>query len=273
MVIQAPPASMTAEMKPQLSRVAISIPQPSKPPSQSPVSRHKNKTITPMPPISESLSEDAAPSELCLQMRMGSSARKSSETHSKRTDGSHLLPSVTHNHGCYALASADSMIVDCHIQGQPARCLIDTGATMSCVSADFIRRNVRTSNMSTLRQSVNITVADGSTCKSASCLRAANLRIHSAEYSIDLHEMPLPPKIDALLGTDFLSQNQASIQFSRDTATLTLNPNQGLPSKQANCVRRVFFIDPDFTIEEISMRELNAIVSSGEQILCACAVK
>lgn len=222
-----------------------------------------------MPTISE-LEEDVSVSlQVNLQVCMGAPV---SVTSLENCDLSayHLsmvsFPSQEKEH-CCILASANQMIVNCEIQGHPARCLIDTGATISCVSVDFVHRSLDQSQLSTSRSPLPITVADGSCYQSTSCLNAAKLTIHSKDFIVDLHSMPLPPKIDALLGTNFLSLHHASIQFSKDAATLILNPTQGIPPKQSSCVRSVFFIEPGFTIEEISLSKLNSILLRGGEVI------
>lgn len=223
-----------------------------------------------LPTIHECLDENTPNPQVCLQICMGMPASITSFDNMDSINHhfcSQLSSTMLNERHCCTLASANQMVIDCKIQGHPARCLIDTGATISCVSVDFVHRNLDQSDLSKSREPLSITVADGSSFQSTSSLNAASLNIHSVEYNVDLHYMPLPPKIDALIGTDFLSQHHASIQFSKDTATLSLNPSQGVPSKQSNCKRGVFFVEPNLTIEEISISELNMIMSRGEQVL------
>ena len=107
------------------------------------------------------------------------------------------------------------MLVDIMINNVPARALIDTGATLSCISTDFIDKcnhNNVSIKTSFTADPVVVRVADDRVYRSLASVENAKIKfVGNVGLSVSLHTMPLPNKIDVLLGTDFLSEHRAKI--------------------------------------------------------------
>lgn len=147
--------------------------------------------------------------------------------------GSDTSPSTTTPEVLVCLqATSTKMLVDVEVNGVPARALIDTGATLSCVNRDFINRHHDINT--TMSDPVDIRVADSRVHRSMSSIRDAAIHFGGAPLSINLVTLPLPNKIDVLLGTDFLSKYGANIQFRQEGARISI----GMESKLAPTINQ-----------------------------------
>ena len=101
------------------------------------------------------------------------------------------------------------MLIDIEINNVPARALVDTGATLSCVSTDFLSKcNLNNVSINLVKSAnpVVVKVADARTYRSLASIDNATIKFKgNVGLNVTLHTMPLPNKIDVLLGTDFLS--------------------------------------------------------------------
>jgi hypothetical protein len=112
---------------------------------------------------------------------------------------------------------------------------------------------------------INITVADNRSYTSLSTVHGAAVTFKSGEeFGATFVTMPLPNKIDILLGTDFLHRHQAFIDFRSKSAKLSFHPSHlsvdtevdtsplaGTPKAE------VHYLSDGCSLEVISMREMD----------------
>ena len=182
------------------------------------------------------------------------------------------------------------LLVIAEVNGIPTRILLDTGATISCVSAEFVARHPA-SLQSQLRDSgviVPIEVADSRSVRSLSSLPGPTICFpgQTDTVSVPLHLLSLPNKVDVILGVDWLRANRVSLDFSPgDTAHVAFggSSTKALTSSQraTRPPRHVAYVaplvddddddgycsDPD-CIEIFDHRDLPYLHDEGVPTLC-----
>ena len=124
------------------------------------------------------------------------------------------------------------LLIELEINGIRARVLLDTGATLSCLSSEFARRHPASIGSKTVRCTTvtPIEVADSRSVRCLSTLTAPVLTIPDGDSCVPatLHVMPLPNKIDAILGVDWLRANHVTLDFNQsDVAQVTFGSPTG----------------------------------------------
>ena len=162
-----------------------------------------------------------------------------------------------------AITTSPRMLVDVTVEGVPARALVDTGATLSCVSIDFIDRCY--SNRCGLKvnssEPVVVKVADDRAYRSMGSVEGAKLTFNGREgLECKLFTMPLPNKIDIILGTDFLCKHKARIQFEGNGARVSIDDQERVFRVELECNERamgqVFYITTDLALEVVTREEM-----------------
>lgn len=118
------------------------------------------------------------------------------------------------DHSVLSVSLGTRMYVNVILNGVQARALVDTGATLSCISTDFLSRYKNNTDFNVKEMTpLSIKVADNSTYRSLSSVEGASIHFQDDDESFKVRfvSMPLPNKVDALLGTDFLNEHQALI--------------------------------------------------------------
>ena len=177
---------------------------------------------------------------------------------------SHCLSSVT---------SSTRMFVDVSVNGVPARALFDTGATLSCVSTDFLSRWDGSNSLNTVFcDPVVIKVADNRTYRSLSNVEDARLKVGGKSMRINLRTMPLPNKIDVLLGTDFMNEHQARIEFAGNgTAKVSLGDHEVMEvmatlDQNGDMVEgsTVFYVGTDLVLDMVSPEQWTRVFEATQ---------
>lgn len=116
---------------------------------------------------------------------------------------------------------------------------------------------------------MEVRVADSRTYRSLTSIGNAVVRFGEANLSATFTALPLPNKIDLLLGTDFLSEHRATIEFGDGRANITIEefskrtPMEGTPTKGRLC-----YVDHGLTIEHVPMEEiLKDLTDSNSPVL------
>ena len=100
------------------------------------------------------------------------------------------------------------------ICGQPAVCLVDSGASGNFVSTSFVTQHNLQAAVSSTQEAIKISLADGSEQHSSQQLRAASLTISSYCDKEDFVLLPLSG-YDAILGMPWLERLDPVISWSR----------------------------------------------------------
>ena len=115
--------------------------------------------------------------------------------------------------------TGNRLLIELEINGIRARVLLDSGATLSCLSNEFAQRHPASIGLQTVRCTTvtPIEVADSRSIRCLSTLTAPVLTIPGGGscVPVSLHVMPLPNKIDVILGVDWLRANRVTLDFNQ----------------------------------------------------------
>ena len=121
------------------------------------------------------------------------------------------------------LLSPSRMMLTGQLGAKTIRVLVDTGATLSAISSEWLTRNPTVcADMVESAVNVPVELADSRTVQVSRAIRDAPVCLGPSDEhrSVDLHVMPLPTRCDVLLGTDFLMRHHAHTSFSDGAAAL-----------------------------------------------------
>ena len=112
------------------------------------------------------------------------------------------------------------------------RCLIDSGATISCVATKFVEKNKRefTQHEQNSAEPVMVTFANDEQSPAGRCFHGMKFyeKVTRAQLCPpDLHELPLPDNIDCLLGMDWLKRFNPVINWQSGELEFTANEASG----------------------------------------------
>ena len=180
------------------------------------------------------------------------------------------------------------LLVTAELNGVQSRVLLDSGATISCLSAEFVARNPASIGRHVTTGCVTpIEVADSRSARSSSSIQGPQIRFPGQldTKAVPLHVMPLPNKIDVILGVDWLRANSVALEFGNSdvaqvrfgstasvTATASSRPRRRAP-RQVNYAAATVDSDEgygsDDSIEVFDRRDVGAIFLSRARRCCA----
>ena len=171
--------------------------------------------------------------------------------------------------------SGNRLLVQLDINGITARCLLDSGATLSCVSGDFAARHPASLGSRTvLANTVTpVEVADSRSVRCLSTLPEPCLSLPSGDrcQPVALHVMQLPSKIDCILGVDWLRRNKVSMDFD-DTEVATITIGDRVLSAAATRTRLLPPMHVSYmnarTVELFDRRDLDRVIAPNDPVLC-----
>ena len=105
------------------------------------------------------------------------------------------------------------------IAGQPAVCLVDSGASGNFISSSFVRQHNLTSNICNTEEPIKIELADGSQHVAQQLWRAPPLTISSYSDQEDFVLLPLGG-YDVILGMPWLERLDPCISWRKKSLTL-----------------------------------------------------
>ena len=180
------------------------------------------------------------------------------------------------------------LLVTAELNGVQSRILLDSGATISCLSAEFVARNPASIGRHVTTGCVTpIEVADSRSVRSSSSMQGPQIRFPGQldTTAVPLHIMPLPNKIDVILGVDWLRANSVALEFGDSdvaqvrfgstasvTATASSRPRRRAP-RQVNYMATTVDSDEgygsDDSVEVFDRRDVGAnFFAAGEAVLC-----
>ena len=177
------------------------------------------------------------------------------------------------------------MLIDIEINNVPARALVDTGATLSCVSTDFLNKcNLNNVSINLVKSAnpVVVKVADARTYRSLASIDNATIKFKgNVGLNVTLHTMPLPNKIDVLLGTDFLSEHKARIDFNGGGAKIEFKNVLGETnvsavidlSGPADLNFEVFYVGSGLALEVVNDCSLKQYLKHNPELPCICLTR
>lgn len=103
------------------------------------------------------------------------------------------------------------LIVDGLLNGIPIKCVLDTGATNSLVSENFVVK----SKLKTIPTSTQLIVADVGTKQANELVQNANVTVEGSASQLNLIVRGLPDSIECILGLDWFDNVDATIDPPR----------------------------------------------------------
>ena len=188
--------------------------------------------------------------------------------------GTPALPSFKHRILSLRM-SGNRLLVQLDINGIAARCLLDTGATLSCVSSDFAARHPASLGSRTvLAHTVTpVEVADSRSVRCLSTLPEPLFSLPNGDrcQTVALHVMQLPNKIDCILGVDWLRCNTVSMDFDdSDVAKITIG-DRALSAVAARArlhpPMHVSYVNAR-AVEVFDQRDLARVIQPDDPVFC-----
>ena len=102
------------------------------------------------------------------------------------------------------------LVVAAHLFGARCRSLVDSGATLSFVSEEFLKKKLNP-RPKLVDSNVEIILGNGEQAESKGMIKNAQIYLKGVGLDIELHVLPLPSTIDVILGTLFLARHKAQI--------------------------------------------------------------
>ena len=194
--------------------------------------------------------------------------------------------------------NSNRLLIELEINGIRARVLLDTGATLSCVSGEFAAKHPASIGSQTVLCTTvtPIEVADSRSVRCLSTLSAPVLAVPDGGSCVPvaLHVMPLPNKIDAILGVDWLRANHVTLDFNQsDVAQVSFGASTEAALSAVAASRRLTApaisvsycgptgpADPDEGydsegdyVEVFDHKDISRVVGSADPVLCFVSSK